>query len=203
MCWRLLARQQLVSTNKAGALGAANAISASAALTAAAGGSTAAQCNVSSGAAASASGTTAAQQHGRSAWAAAALAAAAAAAAASLAAPSPALAAEPDPALPPSHHADGVAAGHSKLLPLGLRRRIFFKYEKRIREMSTLEKVYGGYGGMRRPFAGGHSRACEQNPNAHHEQNPNAWQTAVSTTLGGQGGEGLGERWVCTWVLLY
>jgi hypothetical protein len=37
--------------------------------------------------------------------------------------------------------ADGITAG-GKLLSLSMRQRIFFKYEKRIRELSSLEKVF-------------------------------------------------------------
>jgi hypothetical protein len=35
-----------------------------------------------------------------------------------------------------------VLQGNSKLLPLSMRQRIFFKYEKRIRDLSSLEKIY-------------------------------------------------------------
>eukprot|EP00882_Tetradesmus_deserticola_P021509 GHRQ01023283.1.p1 GENE.GHRQ01023283.1~~GHRQ01023283.1.p1 ORF type:complete len:195 (+),score=66.48 GHRQ01023283.1:267-851(+) len=38
--------------------------------------------------------------------------------------------------------ADGVVADGGKLLPLSMRQRIFFKYEKRIRDLSSLEKIY-------------------------------------------------------------
>jgi hypothetical protein len=41
-----------------------------------------------------------------------------------------------------SSSTDGVVASGRKLLPLHMRRRIFFKYEKRIREMSSLEKTF-------------------------------------------------------------
>lgn len=35
-----------------------------------------------------------------------------------------------------------VLQGGGKLLPLSMRQRIFFKYEKRIRDLSSLEKIY-------------------------------------------------------------
>eukprot|EP00882_Tetradesmus_deserticola_P023576 GHRQ01025669.1.p1 GENE.GHRQ01025669.1~~GHRQ01025669.1.p1 ORF type:complete len:222 (+),score=90.52 GHRQ01025669.1:66-668(+) len=38
--------------------------------------------------------------------------------------------------------ADGIVADGGKLLPLSMRQRIFFKYEKRIRDLSSLEKIY-------------------------------------------------------------
>ncbi|KAF6258901.1 hypothetical protein COO60DRAFT_1066567 [Scenedesmus sp. NREL 46B-D3] len=75
-------------------------------------------------------------------WAAAGVAAAAAAAAASF----PALAEKPSTQLAASaglpDEADGVVANDGKLLPLSMRQRIFFKYEKRIRDLSSLEKIY-------------------------------------------------------------
>lgn len=37
---------------------------------------------------------------------------------------------------------DGVSSSTHKILSLGLRQRIFFKYEKRIRDLSTLEKIF-------------------------------------------------------------
>lgn len=53
-----------------------------------------------------------------------------------------AAAAQAEKAVAASASSDGVVASGRKLLPLHMRRRIFFKYEKRIREMSSLEKVF-------------------------------------------------------------
>lgn len=49
----------------------------------------------------------------------------------------------PQAAASPQDRGDGVVADTGmKLLPLAMRQRIFFKYEKRIRDLSTLEKIY-------------------------------------------------------------
>ncbi|WIA10401.1 hypothetical protein OEZ85_010593 [Tetradesmus obliquus] len=66
---------------------------------------------------------------------------------AAAAAASPVALADKSSALPPvsavdPEPADGVVTGGSKLLPLSMRQRIFFKYEKRIRDLSSLEKIY-------------------------------------------------------------
>jgi hypothetical protein len=70
-------------------------------------------------------------------------AAAAAAAAMATSAAADARQTEPSnqPAASAAEASDGVSAG-GKLISLATRQRIFFKYEKRIRDLSSLEKIY-------------------------------------------------------------
>jgi len=65
---------------------------------------------------------------------------------------------------PAPSSSDGVVASGRKLLPLHLRRRIFFKYEKRIREMSSLEKVFDYYASIVAPEAAAPTKAAAAAP---------------------------------------